>query len=335
MDTQTYTVSKFHHHTNTTRRTFPRLDSNFHPLILPLSAGLQPVTMESPPTETPSRQPFFTPQRTATLALLLTLITLVVVDTFTTEYTEAAIDSATDWVATNPVGGVFLFTGIYIVATVLFIPGSILTLGAGYSFARATDSVAGGVLLGSISVILGASIGATLAFVLGRYLLRDAVLNMFSEAAPVAAENAADRKSVVEPKKSNFQKYWHSLDKAMTKEGLKIMFLLRLSPIIPFNALNYLSGTTGVSITAYVVSLVGIIPGTVLFVFIGASANSLAGSSDDGDDDDEGGPSQFVTILTLVVGAVFGIAAVGVASHYAKKELNKAIAEEEEKENEV
>lgn len=101
------------------------------------------------------------------------------------------------------------------------------------------------------------------------------------------------------------------------------MTLLRLSPIIPFNAVNYIAGVTSISFFNYCVSFFAILPGTILYVFLGASAGSLAESANS----DE---NSVVTIVVVVVGAVFGIFAIVLTSIYAKRELNKVLAEREE-----
>jgi uncharacterized membrane protein YdjX (TVP38/TMEM64 family) len=74
--------------------------------------------------------------------------------------------------------------------------------------------------------------------------------------------------------------YHHNL-KAMKHQGLKIFLLLRLSPIVPFNVINYIGGVTAISFKDYTLALFGIIPGTILYCFIGASAGSLLESQDD------------------------------------------------------
>jgi len=104
----------------------------------------------------------------------------------------------------------------------------------------------------------------------------------------------------------------------MSEKGLRIMILLRLSPIIPFNAINYISGVTAISLRAYIIAMVAMLPGTVLYVFLGASAGSLTDSASSGE-------NSTVTIIVIVVGVVFGFAAVGVTSYYAKKELNRVV----------
>jgi uncharacterized membrane protein YdjX (TVP38/TMEM64 family) len=140
--------------------------------------------------------------------------------------------------------GAIAFIIIYILATVAFFPGSILTLGAGVVF---------GVVLGSFYVFIGATIGATVAFLVGRYLARGWV------AEKIQGNN-------------KFQ----AIDEAVGKEGLKIVLLTRLSPIFPFTLLNYAYGVTGVSLKDYLIGCAGMIPGTIMYVYIGSLAGSLA-----------------------------------------------------------
>ena len=141
--------------------------------------------------------------------------------------------------------GALLFVGVYIVACVLFFPGSILTLGAGGIF---------GVVKGSVLVSISATLGATAAFLAGRYLARDWVTH-----------------------KIEGNKKFRAIDEAVAKEGWKIVGLTRLSPVFPFNLLNYAYGLTKVSLRDYFwASWIGMIPGTILFVYIGSLAGDLA-----------------------------------------------------------
>ncbi|PIP82084.1 MAG: hypothetical protein CO113_07905 [Elusimicrobia bacterium CG_4_9_14_3_um_filter_62_55] len=138
------------------------------------------------------------------------------------------------------------FISIYILACVLFIPGSILTLGAGVLF---------GVAWGSLYVSIASTVGATLAFLIGRYLAREAI-----------------------SRKMEGHSKFKAIDEAVAKEGWKIVGLVRLSPIFPFNLLNYAFGLTRVSLRDYILaSWVGMMPGTVMYVYIGSLAGSLAG----------------------------------------------------------
>lgn len=138
-----------------------------------------------------------------------------------------------------------IFIVLYILACVLLVPGSILTLGAGVLF---------GVFKGSITVSIGATLGATCAFLVGRYVARGWVVGRMAGDA-------------------RFQ----AIDEAVAWEGWKIVLLTRLSPMLPFNLLNYAFGLTQVSLRDYVLaSWIGMLPGTILYVYIGSLAGSLA-----------------------------------------------------------
>jgi len=212
------------------------------------------------------------------------------------------------WIRQNPIEGVFAFAAVYMVTTVMFIPGSLLTLGAGFVFGRAVG-LGLGVLLGSISVLLGASAGAILSFLLGRYVLYEQAQRLLSR-----------------------YKIMKSIDTAIESEGLKVMFLLRLSPVIPFSVLNYLLGLTKAMFRNYAIAMFGIIPGTVAFVFIGTSASGLLGDDDDMEDNDmEGDQSAgLVQLLVFIIGGFFTIVAIVVLTWYAKRYLNKILAEANE-----
>jgi len=250
-----------------------------------------PLTLED---EAAKRKAYY--KKAFFAVILVAFIAYVIADSLTTKHVVGAVEDFLDWIEANPIAGIFVFVVVYVVATVFFIPGSILTLGAGFVFANAFG-LGLGVLLGTLAVFVGASAGATAAFLIGRYLLRDWV-------------------STLSQKYAIFQ----ALDVAFEEKGLRIMTLLRLSPVIPFNAINYVAGVTSLKFYEYVIALIAILPGTTLFVFLGASAGSLADSASSGD-------NSTVTIIVAVVGIVFGIGAVGVTSYYAKKELNRITEE--------
>ena len=157
---------------------------------------------------------------------------------------QTILFNALTWVDSLGSVGAIAFIIIYILATVAFFPGSILTLGAGVVF---------GLVLGSFYVFIGATIGSAAAFLVGRYLARGWV------AEKIQGNN-------------KFQ----AIDEAVGKEGLKIVLLTRLSPVFPFNLLNYAYGVTGVSLKDYLLGSAGMIPGTIMYVYIGSLAGSLA-----------------------------------------------------------
>lgn len=107
-----------------------------------------------------------------TALLLISVLTFVIIDSLTTKYVYTAFQSFLTWVSNNLVAGVFAFMGVYCIATIAFIPGSILTLGGGFVFGTAVG-LGPGVALASAAVFVGASLGAIGSFLLGRYLLRD------------------------------------------------------------------------------------------------------------------------------------------------------------------
>ena len=157
---------------------------------------------------------------------------------------QELLRNALSWVDNLGAIAPIAFMLIYVVATVAFLPGSVLTLGAGVLF---------GVVWGSIYVFVGATLGATLAFLVGRYLARGWI-----------------------SKKIAGNEKFSAIDRAVGKEGFKIVLLTRLSPIFPFNLLNYGLGVTGVSLKDYVLASVGMIPGTIMYVYIGSLAGSIA-----------------------------------------------------------
>ena len=147
------------------------------------------------------------------------------------------------WVAQLGVWGILLFILVYVLATVLFFPASILTIGAGFIF---------GVVSGTIIVSIAATVGAAFAFLIARYLARDQI----------------EQKIAGNPR-------FKRIDRAIGERGAKLVFLLRLSPLIPFNLSNYFYGLTSLRFWPYVLaSWIGMIPGTLLYVYLGAAGKA-------------------------------------------------------------
>ncbi len=141
--------------------------------------------------------------------------------------------------------GYFWFILLYIVATVSGFPASILTIGAGAVF---------GIFTGTLLVLTGAILGAMAAFLVGRYLARNFVAKHI-EANP----------------------RFRVVDEAVGRAGFKIVLLTRLSPIFPFVFLNYLYSITKVKLSDYfLATALGMIPGTILYVYLGSLAASVA-----------------------------------------------------------
>ena len=175
--------------------------------------------------------------------LLIVAILAAVVAAFFIFDVRTLLREGLDAIARLGPWGPVLFVAIYIVATVFFLPGSVLTLGAGAVF---------GVALGSVYVSIASTLGATAAFLVGRYLARDWVAKKIEGNAAFAA-----------------------IDRAVAAEGWKIVGLTRLSPAFPFSLLNYAFGVTRVSLRDYVLaSWIGMMPGTVMYVYVGSLARA-------------------------------------------------------------
>ncbi len=148
------------------------------------------------------------------------------------------------WVNGLGVWGPIVFIVGYTVATVAFVPGSLLTLAAGAIF---------GLAQGTVYVFVAAVLGSSAAFLVSRYLARATIERRLSGSPRFAA-----------------------IDRAVGAQGRKIVFLLRLSPVFPFNLLNYGLGLTKVRFADYVAASVGMLPGTLLYVYYGKLAGDVA-----------------------------------------------------------
>ena len=203
------------------------------------------------------------------------------------------LKNALEWVDGLGSTGPVVFIIIYIVATVAFIPGSLLTLGSGVLF---------GVVFGSIYVFIGATIGATCAFLVGRYIARGSV----------------------EKQIEGNQKF-KAIDTAVAREGLKIVLLTRLSPIFPFNLLNYAFGVTQVSLKDYFLGSIGMLPGTIMYVYIGSLAGSLATL---GTEQQSGGAPPWAQWAIRIIGFAATVGVTVYVTRIAKKALETEISED-------
>lgn len=215
------------------------------------------------------------------------LILAAIIVTFRVLPVGEWLKSFQDYVrSAGPIGYV-IYALVYAVCCVLFIPATVLTIGAGAIF---------GVVAGSLVVVVGATLGATLAFLLARTVMRKKVESM-------TAGNAKFR----------------SLDRAITREGAKIVLLIRLAPVFPFTYINYAFGLTGIKLVPYILAtLVGILPGTIAFVYLSDAAVSAATGSGD----------RAKTIINIV-GAVIALIASIFVARVATKAIKQAGVEDQ------
>lgn len=214
----------------------------------------------------------------------------------------------TDWIQSTMgalkaygVVGLVVIAIAYIPACILMVPGSALTLGAGViGTALFPENAFLAVASGTIAVSIGSVAGAMVAFLLGRTFARDFI-----------------------SRRIEGNKKFTALDEAIGKDGLKMTFLVRLSPAFPFNLLNYAMGLTKVSLRDYVLgSWAGMLPGTIMYVYFGAAAGKLADTAT-GDMPDNG----LLDYLPMIIGGIATVALVIYVTRQAKRALDHATAE--------
>ncbi|CAI7925614.1 unnamed protein product, partial [Closterium sp. NIES-54] len=218
----------------------------------------------------------------------------------------AAVEQGGD--AAGPLGGAVYFTAAYAIAAVLLVPASILTLAAGYLFGAAR---------GTAITLIAATLGASVAFLVARYVAR-----------PFVVRQLAGRLG---------EGRFEALDRAISVGGWRIVLLCRLSPIFPFSISNYVFGITGIGFFEYVASSsLGMLPATFAYVYLGgagrvaldavtdatvtttAAAGAAAGA---------GSGLDPVQVGLYVVGAVATLLVTREVSSRATKALEEAAAE--------
>ena len=188
------------------------------------------------------------------------------------------------WVESLGAWGPLVFIALYILAILLFVPGSILTLAGGALF---------GVLLGTVYVFVAAVLGSSLAFLIARYGGRQFVEKRLGQ-------------------NSRFD----AVARAIAQNGLKITFLLRLSPAFPFSLMNYALGLTRVRFQDYILASFGMLPATVLYVYSGRVIGDVAALA--GGAPPQQGTSQY---LLLAVGLIATLVVAIMVTRIARRAL--------------
>ncbi len=180
--------------------------------------------------------------------------------------------------------GMALFVPLYALWVTLLLPGVWASMLAGVLF---------GTWLGSVLVFFGACLGAIAAFLLGRYWLRDWARQRLSAVPKLQA-----------------------VEKAVSREGLKLVLLTRLSPAFPFSLLNFAYGLSDVSLRDYSIGLIGILPGTILFCGFGALAGDVARFGDV-----LSGEADPITWVLRIVGLLATLAVVVIVARATRRAL--------------
>lgn len=201
------------------------------------------------------------------------------------------------WVDSLGVWGPILLAEMYVICTICFVPGSILTIGAGFAFQS--------VWIGTIAVSVGSTIGCICAFLFGNTLVRGWV-----------------------EKRAHKYEIFGALDTAVATKGWLIVLLLRLSPVIPFNLLNYALGLTKVGVIEYsLCSWIGMLPATVVYVYIGTTLSDLAQIISGDIDPDP------LTISLFIIGLLSTVVALVIVTYFAKVQIQKVLRQAKEKES--
>jgi uncharacterized membrane protein YdjX (TVP38/TMEM64 family) len=195
-----------------------------------------------------------------------------------------------EWVKGLGVWGPVAFIAGYAIAAVLFIPGSLLTLAGGAIF---------GLTKGVMIVFLAAVLGSSAAFLVSRYVARSSIERRLAGNARFAA-----------------------IDRAVGAQGRKIVFLLRLSPVFPFTLLNYGLGLTNVRFVDYVIASIGMLPGTLLYVYYGKVIGDVAALA--GGTAMEKGPADYAI---LILGLAATIVVTTIVTRIARRALSDVTQE--------
>lgn len=212
------------------------------------------------------------------------------------------------WIGGLGPAGPLVYGLAYVVATVLFVPGAPLTVGAGMAF---------GLLWGTVLVSVASVTGAALAFLVARHVFRDRVESALREGGEVPF--------LGEEKSRKTLRFLDVVDRAVESGGWKIVGLARLSPAFPFNVQNYAWGLTGVRFPDYVLaSWVAMLPGTLLYVYVGVAAAGVAQSAT--------GAADWGRTAMQVLGLLATLAVVAAAGRVATRALREAAEAGEERE---
>jgi uncharacterized membrane protein YdjX (TVP38/TMEM64 family) len=194
------------------------------------------------------------------------------------------------WVESLGVWGPVVFILGYVMAVVAFVPGSVMTLAGGAIF---------GLLLGVIYVFIAALIGSAIAFLIARYLARDAI----------------ERRLASNPR-------FAAIDRAVGEQGRKIVFLLRLSPLFPFSLMNYGLGLTRVSFADYMSAAPAMLLGTTLYVYYGKLIGDVAALAGGAAPDKDSG-----YWAALIIGLLATAVVTTIVTRIARRALSEATGE--------
>ena len=227
-----------------------------------------------------------------TIIIIIIIVLFVILNKYfnISNKIKTVLINSLEWIESFGILTPIIFGLIYIICTVLLISGAVLTLGAGIIF---------GVIKGSIIVSVFSTLAAITSFLIGRFLLRNWVLK-------------------------KIEKYpkFKAIDTAVAKKGWKIVGLTRLSPVFPFVFLNYAFGLTKISLKDYAIaSWIGMMPGTIMYVYIGSLIGDIATLGAGGR---EKTPVEWIfTIIGFIITVIITLYVTNISKKALSKKLNE------------
>ncbi|KAL3822640.1 hypothetical protein ACHAXA_001793 [Cyclostephanos tholiformis] len=249
------------------------------------------------------------PDHIRLICRVVIIIIMIVTITFTCldllilhKYLYVWLDNILAWLLFNPVSGGLVFIGVFLLGSLCFFPVALLSLGAGYVY----ENIYGlglGIFYAFLVCYVGCLLGAAVCFARSRFLMRR-LIERFSIKYPIV----------------------RAVDRAFETNGFRIFLLLRLSPALPFNALNYIGGIMAIRFRQYWWSTcVGIAPSTLWTVIVGALFGTMAAHGVDGNK----AIDSTAKAVVLGLGILFGVLGFMGTAIYARRELTKIIMDEQ------
>ncbi|KAL9185684.1 hypothetical protein ACHAXT_003461 [Thalassiosira profunda] len=206
-------------------------------------------------------------------------------------YVHGWLDAYLEWMAVNPMLGVWTYILVLTLCSLIFVPPSVLVFAAGFS----CKSIWGwpGTIIALVASYLGSMCGGLIGFWRAEYMTRD-LIEVLMRRYPII----------------------RAVDAAMVRNDFRVMVLMRLNPLIPFGVLNYVFGVTGIDGAVFLLAMVGILPWQLLLVCMGAGAERMY---------DDGGQMEVMEVIMIAMGIAFGIIGLVITWRFAKRELQKEV----------
>jgi len=243
--------------------------------------------------------------RIGIILFMIVTITFVCLDLLILhDYLHVWLDTLLAWLTIHPFSGGVAFIGVFIIGSLCFFPVALLSLGAGYTY----DSIYGlglGIFYAFIVCYIGCLLGSIICFARSRFLMRR-LIERFATKYPIV----------------------RAVDRAFETNGFRIFLLLRLSPALPFNALNYIGGIMAIRFRQFWwATCIGIAPTTLWTVVVGGTFGTVAARGVDGNQVIN--ENRTLKTVVLAVGIVFGVLGFIGTGIFARKELTKIIMDEQ------